>query len=113
MASNVMMIKKLQTALNMQGQNILYNSSQFYSREFNKPITVYSIKKAVFDESTGKSTNIELFKTSSQIQVVLFMRDLLFQVQGKEIPTNNEVWTQMKAQYEDKKERKKIKDAST
>lgn len=74
--SNTVMIHKLQTALNTKGQNILYNTTQFYSAEQNRPITVYHIKKAVYDEEQQKMVNLELFKSCSQMQVVLFLKDL-------------------------------------
>lgn len=104
MANNLQMIRKLQNALNMKGQRILYNTSQFYSNEVNHPITLHSIKKSVYNEDTGRNMNIELFRSSSMIQCVLFLRDLLFEVEGKELPTNNEVWNTMRDEYKKKED---------
>lgn len=68
-------IKKLQTAINMQGQKLLYCTSEFYSKDLQRPVIMYYIKNAVFD---GDSVNNEvLFKSASQIRVVFFLRDLL------------------------------------
>ena len=97
MASNTTLIRKLQTALNTKGMKILYSTSQFYSEEQNRPITMYVIKRAVYDEQRGRNTNVELFKSTSQIQIVLFLRDLWYEVNGKEIPTDNEKWNAVKA----------------
>ena len=94
--SNSTMIHKLQKALNLQGQKILYNTSQFYSDKQERPITFYHIKRAVYNEQTGKNKNEEIFKTTSQIQVVLFLRDYLFLVEGKELPTDNETWNEIR-----------------
>ena len=96
MASNTVMIRKLQTALNRNGDKILYSTTQFYSDKQDRPVTMYIVKRAVFDEEKGKSVNVELFKSTSQIQIVLFLRDLWYELQGMEIPKNNEVWNAIK-----------------
>ena len=77
----------------------MYSTSQFYSDKQNRPVTVYHIKRAIWDEGKGKFLNQELFKSTSQIQIVLFLRDLWFELNGKPIPTDNETWNQKKAQY--------------
>ena len=96
MASNTVNIHKLQTALNQRGYKILYSTSQFYSKQQDRPITIYQIKQAVWDEDKQKSTNVELFKSTSQIQILLFLRDMWFEVNGWEVPTDNEVWNKKK-----------------
>lgn len=96
MASNTVMIHRLQQAINGKGGKLLYSTTQFYSEEQNRPITVYHLKQAVYDEEKGKNTNVELFKTTSQIQVVLFLRDFWFDLNGWEIPNDNEQWNQTK-----------------
>ena len=86
------MIHKLQQALNMRGLRLMYSTTQFYSAKQDRPITVYHIKQAVYDENKEKFVNEELFNTTSQIQVVLFLRDLWYSLNGKELPTDNEQW---------------------
>lgn len=93
------MIHKLQQALNMRGLRIMYSTSQFYSEQQNRPVTIYHIKQAVWDEEKGKFQNMELFKSTSQVQVVLYLRDLWYDINGKEVPQNNEVWNAKKADY--------------
>lgn len=100
MASNSVMIKKLQTALNNRGMRIMYTTSQFYSLNENRPITTYHIKQAVWDDNKEKFVNMELFKSTSQIQIVLFLRDLWYSINGKEVPQNNEVWNEKKNSQE-------------
>jgi hypothetical protein len=89
--SNSDMIRRLQIALNSKGQRILCNRSQFYSEQQNRPVTIYKVMQSVFDENTGKNKHVELFSSASQIQVVLFMRNFWFLIQGKEIPPTNEM----------------------
>lgn len=92
MASNSVMIHKLQQALNMRGLRIMYSTSQFYSEKQDRPVTIYHIKQAEWDDGRGKFVNQELFNSTSQIQIVLYLRDLWYIVNGKELPTDNETW---------------------
>jgi hypothetical protein len=96
MASNSTNIHRLQQAINAKGGKILYSTSQFYSEQQGRPVTVYHLKTAVYDESKGKNINIELFKSTSQIQIVLFLRDMWFEMNGWEVPTDNEMWNKVK-----------------
>lgn len=96
MASCSVNIHKLQQAINRHGGKVLYSTTQFYSEKQDRPVTMYVIKQAVYDDETGKNKNIELFKTTSQIQVVLFLRDMWFEMNGWDVPTDNEQWNSIK-----------------
>lgn len=98
MASNINKnIIRLQRALNDKDQRILYSTSQFYSAEQKRAITKHTIKQALEkDEETGKYNTITLFSSYSQLQIVLFLRDLWFQANGWELPTDNPVWEGIK-----------------
>ena len=96
MASNSVMIRRLQQAINMRGYKILYSTSQFYSEQQDRPVTMYIVKQAYYDDETGKNKSVELYKTTSQIQVVLFLRDFWYDINGWEIPTDNEQWNGIK-----------------
>ena len=99
-ASNTTMIHKLQQALNNTfDTRLLYNKTQFYSEKQDRPVTMYIIKRAIWDDKKGKNTNVELFKTTSQIQVVLFLRDMWYELNGWEVPTDNDAWNKVKATY--------------
>ena len=102
MASNSVNIHKLQTALNGKGYNILYSTSQFYSVKQDRPITTYQVRQAIVDEETKKSKSVELFKSTSQLQILLFLRDLWYEVNGWEVPTDNEMWNKAKERYYEK-----------
>jgi len=96
MASNSVNIHRLQRALNSRGYNILYSTSQFYSKDQNRPITQYIIKQATYDAEKDKMVNTELFKSFSQIQILLYLRDLWYSVNGQEIPKDNPTWNKIK-----------------
>lgn len=93
-------IQKLQKALEFEGELILISTSQFYSQDKHKFVTRYHVKRQVnSDDNKNRSTQTELFSSCSQIQITLFMRDYLYEIQGKEVPTDNEIWNQAKAEY--------------
>ena len=96
MASNSVNIHKLQNAINRKGYKILYSTSQFYSDKQNRPVTMYHIKQAIYDEEKGKNKSIELYKSTSQIQIVLFLRDFWFDINGWPLPTDNEMWNALR-----------------
>ncbi len=89
--SNSVMLHKLQVALNSKGLRILCNRSQFFSEQQNRPVTMYKIAQSILNTETGRSNHVELFSTASEIQAVLFLRNLWYAVQGKPIPPTNQV----------------------
>lgn len=89
--SNIEMIRKLQIALNSKGYRVLCNRSQFYSEQQNRPVTIYKLEQSIWNESLGRNNHKELFSTASQIQMVLFMRNLWYAVNGNEIPPTNDM----------------------
>lgn len=96
-------IKKLQRAINETfGEKLLVNHTQFYSEKTNKPVEIIVVKKAVWDEDKGKLRNIEIFSSTSDVQIVLFLRDYWYELNGWEVPTDNEVWNKAKEKYKDK-----------
>lgn len=99
-AGQTKQIKKLQQALLMENEMVLITTSQFYSIDKHKIVTRYYVKKQIQSETDkNKSSMVELFSSCSQIQITLFLRDYLYELQGKEIPTDNEIWNQAKAKY--------------
>ena len=93
-------IKKLQQALQFEGEFILITTSQFYSAEKKQPVTRYHVKKQIQSEDERyKSSQIELFSSCSQIQITLFLRDYYYEVKGYEVPHDNPIWEAAKAKY--------------
>ena len=80
----------------------MYSTSQFYSVKQDRPITTYQVRQAIVDEETKKSKSVELFKSTSQLQILLFLRDLWYEVNGWEVPTDNEMWNKAKERYYEK-----------
>lgn len=100
-------IIKLQRALNQKGCHILYSTSQFYSVDQKRPVTKHTIKQAIYNGESKYCDVVHLFSSYSQLQVVLFLRDLWCEVNGDEIPTDNPIWEGVKKeqklfQYKDK-----------
>lgn len=92
--------RKLQSACNKQfGAKLLLNSRQWYSEDQCRAVTVYSIHQSVKKPGNEKDISVELFKTYSQIQLVLFLRDYWYKLNGWEIPADNEEWEEVKRQY--------------
>jgi len=97
-------IKKLQRAINDSfNAKILINKTQFYSDKTEKAVELIVIKKAVWDNDKQKYKNIELFSSASDVQIVLWLRDYWYELNGWEIPTDNEQWNEAKAKYEERK----------
>jgi len=106
MASNSVNIHKLQQAINGKGDKILYSTTQFYSDKQDRPVTMYLLKRAVYDETSGRHKSVELYKSTSQIQILLYLRDIWFELNGWELPTDNEMWNEIRNKMAGKEERK-------
>ena len=100
MTSNSNMIKKLRSAINSKGCKLLYSTSEFYSEEQHRPITIYYIKEAQWDAERGRNRNVELFHSASQIQIVLFLRDYWYRLNNLDLPTDNEKWNEIRKKIE-------------
>ena len=96
-------IKKLQKAINEKyDAKILINKTQYYSEEADRPLELIVIKKAIWDPHKDKFKSVELFSSPSDVQIVLYLRDLWYELNGWEIPTDNEEWIKAKAKYDAK-----------
>lgn len=96
-------IKKLQKAINTNfDYHLLVNKTQFYSDRTDKIIEMIVVKKAVWDEQKQRMRNIEIFSSTSDVQIVLFLRDLWYELNGWEVPTDNEMWNKAKEKYNKK-----------
>ena len=94
-------IKKLQKAININfDKKILVNKNQFYSDKTKSIIEMIVIKQAVWNEEKHKVVNVKLFESTSDVQIVLYLRDLWFKLNGWDIPTDNDVWNDIKKKKE-------------
>ena len=87
--------RKLVMALNVNGAGILFNKKQFMGKE-GMPHNLYSISKAYWDDGKGKYGSNEIYKSTSMIRIVLYLRDMLYLEQGKELPMDNEMWNALR-----------------
>ena len=95
------LIKKLQKAINLNfDKRILVNKTQFYSDKTDKIIEMIVIKQAVWSEDKHKIVNVKLFESASDIQILLYLRDLWYKLNKWEIPTDNEYWEDVKKKKE-------------
>lgn len=99
--SNSKNIHLLQKALNLNGQKILLEKTQFYSEEENRTINIYHVKKSVFNKEKNKNVKIQIFETASEIQVLLCLRDLWFNLNKMELPKDNNEWNKIRQKIED------------
>lgn len=104
MATNLKgLIHKLQTACNDRfDARLLFNRTQVYSEKFGKTVTFLCVRKATIDPKTGKKKNIELFNTTSELYVVMFLRDYWYELNGWEIPESDEGWEREKKRYQER-----------
>lgn len=101
MANYAQLAKKLQTAINQRaGAKLVINTQQWYSQDKKRPVTIYIIRQVFVDPKTNHKKSIQLFKTYSQIQMLLFLRDFWYDLNNWEVPTDNEMWEGLKKQYE-------------
>lgn len=98
MASYARLAKRLQSAINQRaGAKLLINTSQWYSKDKGRAVTSYVIRQEI-PENKSRGT-VEMFRTYSQVQMVLWLRDYWYEMNGWEIPKDNEEWEEVKAQY--------------
>lgn len=96
-------IKKLQTAINTKiPEKIIINKTQIYSESNERINELIIVKKAVYDPDKGKTKYIELFHSTSDVQIVLYLRDFWYEINGWEVPTDNEQWNETKKRYKEK-----------
>lgn len=108
MASYAQVAKKLQSAINQRtgdGAKLVINTQQWYSPDKGRTITSYIIKQSVtVDKDKPYRQNIELFRTYSQVQMVLWLRDYWYELNNWEIPHDNKTWEALKDKYGQRKE---------
>lgn len=105
MASNRTLILKLQRAINFNfpEERLTHDKVQFFSKDQERPVSVYRIKKTEVHEGE-RNKYIELFSSTSMIQLVLFLRDYWYYLNGWEIPNDNNYWNKARKKYFDSHE---------
>lgn len=94
-------VKKLQRAINQRaGAKLLINTSQWYSKDKERTVTTFIVRQSIDAPNKPHGVqNVELFRTYSQVQLLLFLRDYWYELNGWEVPRDNEVWEEIKNNY--------------
>lgn len=90
------LIRKLQHAINQHNGKLLVNMSQFYSVDQDRPINKWTIKQVSFPEDKHKPVYVDLFVAFSQLQVLLFLRDYWYLMNGWDLPMDNDKWNEIR-----------------
>ncbi len=71
-------MKKLQRAIMKKGLVIKIGTTQFYSQEQNRMITIYILSTRVLQNVRGewKERDYEIFRSASQIEIVECLNDI-------------------------------------
>lgn len=96
MNDNRATIAKLQRAINTKGGRVLVNNRQYFSLEAQRARNHYSVIQEIWNEDRGKYMPVEIYHGSSLIQVVLFLRDFWYKMNDMELPTDNQMWNELR-----------------
>lgn len=91
-------MKTLQRAINMRlpkTSQILITRNQVYSEKYQAIIEVISVQQLNFSDE-GKAKKATLYKSTSSIQITLFLRDMWYEINGWELPTDDENWNRVR-----------------
>lgn len=96
MATNLMQTsKKLIMALNCRGYKLTLSTKQFIGKE-GQPHNMYSISRAMWNEEKRRYSHEEIYSTTSMVRITLFLRDMWFEENGWELPTDQEAWNRIR-----------------
>lgn len=100
-------IKKLQNAINATGKaHLTINKTQYFVQKDEKIAELIIVKQAT-PQKNGKVKYVEIFSSGSDVAIVLFLRDFWYELNGWEIPTDNEYWNETKRKYYVRQENRK------
>ena len=101
MIGTVSKVKKLQQAINLTGDKILYQTKQWYSDNVHAAITKHVICRSVPKADETGYKQVTLFESYSLLQVVFFLLDLYNYRLGKPLSMENETWNQLRGDMND------------
>lgn len=115
MAKYAQLAKRLQSAINQKtgdGAKLLINTQQWYSPDKGRTVTVFVVKQSTTKTGEQKYRhNIEMFRTYSHVQLVLWLRDYWYQLNGMEVPQDNVTWEGVKQSWQNRKAYEECQDA--
>lgn len=90
MATIISLQRKLVRGINYKYHcNLVLNTTQFHRKGEPEPVTLTKVSDTYVDED-GTFVTTPLYGSSSSVFVMLYLRDLLCALDGKEIPRDNE-----------------------
>lgn len=92
-------INRLIQALNARGYELLYNRKQFMGVE-GMPHNLYVLSKGVWNPKKSRFDSVDIYKTTSTVRMVLFLRDMWYVETGRELPTDNEMWNKIREEIQ-------------
>lgn len=93
------LIKKLKIAIRQKANiKLLITTKEWFSEQKNVLMPYYIIYQYHYDPETKKAYQEELFRCGNKVQVLLFLRDYWYTLNGWEIP-NNDYWDEKKERY--------------
>lgn len=102
MAQYIQSCKKLVRAINIQhNEKITFSTRQFIGTE-GLPHSYYVVSKFEYDPDRAKYISHDLFGSLSPVRVLLYLRDYLYTLEGKELPTNDAKWNSIRAKIKEK-----------
>lgn len=92
-------IKRLKIAIRQKADiKLLITTKEWFSEQKGVLMPYYIIYKHHYDAKTRKSSQEELFRCGNKIQVVLYLRDYWYNLNGWEIPKDT-YWDEKKERY--------------
>jgi len=70
---------------------LLFQTRQFIGND-GRIINYYAVSQAVFDREKRKWVSNEIYGSTSMLRITMYLRDLWYLEQGKELPDDQELW---------------------
>lgn len=100
-------IKRLKIAIRQKADiKLLITTKEWFSESKQVLMPYYIISQHHYNSETKKSTQEEIFRCGNKIQVVLFLRDYWYNLNGWDIP-KDEYWDEKKERYNIRYDRKR------
>lgn len=96
--------KRLMMALNAAGYKLTFSTKQFIGRD-NITHTMYCINKAWWNEEKERYYHTELYSSTSLVRIVLYLRDMWFEYNHWELPTDQAEWNRIREEIADGRHR--------
>lgn len=90
------MSKKLLKAISVKYDKYLTLSTKQFMGVEKQPHSYYILSEAVYNTETGKYYNKEIYSTTSMIRITMYLRDIYYVLEGRELPMDQEKWNEIR-----------------